>query len=60
MSPLQFLKEVKEELDKVTWPSKEEVVEATIGVVFFCAVVAVYFWVLDFIFAKGLQVIIAK
>ncbi|MEO2066408.1 MAG: preprotein translocase subunit SecE, partial [Desulfurobacteriaceae bacterium] len=32
MSPVQFLKEVKEELDRVTWPSKEEVVEATIGV----------------------------
>ncbi len=60
MSPLQFLREVKEELDKVTWPSKDEVVEATIGVVFFCSVVAIYFWILDFILSQGLQLIIAK
>jgi len=60
MSPVQFLKEVKEELDRVTWPSKEEVVEATIGVVIFCAFVAVYFWALDLIFSKALELIIAK
>ena len=60
MSPLQFLKEVKEELDRVTWPSKEEVVEATFGVVVFCAFIAVYFWLTDFVFSKILEFIIAK
>jgi len=60
MSPIQFLKEVKEELDRVTWPSKEEVIEATIGVVLFCAFVAVYFWALDLFFAKALELIIAR
>ncbi len=60
MSPVQFLKEVKEELERVTWPSREEVVEATIGVVLFCAFVAVYFWALDLAFSKALELIIAK
>ena len=60
MSPLQFLKEVKEELERVTWPSKEEVVEATTGIIIFCAFIAVYFWVLDTIFARGLELIIAR
>ncbi|WP_457680273.1 preprotein translocase subunit SecE [Thermovibrio sp.] len=60
MSPVQFLKEVKEELERVHWPSKEEVIEATIGVVVFCAVIAVYFWALDLVFSKALELIIAK
>ena len=60
MSPIQFLKEVKDELNRVTWPSKEEVVEATLGVIVFCAFVAVYFWILDTVFAKALELIIAR
>jgi len=60
MSFLQFLKEVKEELERVTWPSKEEVVEATIGIIAFCAFIATYFWILDTMFSKGLELIIAR
>ena len=60
MSPIQFLKEVREELGRVTWPTKEEVVEATTGIIIFCAFIAVYFWVLDTIFARGLELIIAR
>ncbi len=60
MSPIQFLKEVREELGRVTWPTKEEVVEATTGIIVFCTFIAVYFWILDTIFARGLELIIAK
>ncbi|OMH40589.1 preprotein translocase subunit SecE [Desulfurobacterium indicum] len=60
MSPITFLKEVKQELDKVTWPTKEEVVEATIGVLVFTGIIAAYFWVIDMIFTKLLQFIIKQ
>ena len=60
MSPIQFLREVREELSRVTWPSEEEVIEATFGVVVFCAFVAVYFWILDLVFSNVLELIIAK
>ncbi|RUM90504.1 preprotein translocase subunit SecE [Balnearium lithotrophicum] len=60
MSPFEFLKEVREELTRVTWPTKDEVIEATFGVILFCAVIAVYFWVLDTVFAKLLEIIIAR
>jgi preprotein translocase subunit SecE len=60
MSPFQFLNEVREELNRVTWPSKEEVIEATIGVVLFCGFVAIYFWALDLVFSKALELIIAR
>ncbi|WP_456436313.1 preprotein translocase subunit SecE [Thermovibrio ammonificans] len=60
MSPFQFLKEVREELQRVTWPSKEEVIEATIAVIVFCAVIAAYFWVIDTVLTAALEVILAK
>ena len=60
MLPVKFLKEVREELGRVTWPAKDEVVEATAGVVAFCAFIAVYFWMLDFVFSELLRMIIAK
>ena len=60
MSPFQFLNEVREELNRVTWPSKEEVIEATIGVDLFCGFVAIYFWALDLVFSKALELIIAR
>ena len=60
MSPVVFLKEVKEELNRVTWPSREEVIEATFGVVIFSAFIAIYFWALDFVFSEALKMIIEK
>ena len=60
MSPITFLKEVREELNRVTWPSREEVIEATFGVVIFCAFIAIYFWALDFVFSEALKMIIEK
>ncbi|WP_456397937.1 preprotein translocase subunit SecE [Desulfurobacterium sp.] len=60
MSPIVFLKEVKQELDKVTWPTRQEVVEATIGVLVFTGIIAAYFWIIDMIFTKLLQFIIKQ
>jgi preprotein translocase subunit SecE len=58
MSPLNFINEVRDELTRVTWPVRSEVIEATAGVIFFVAVIAIYFWIADFIFSKALQLII--
>ncbi len=60
MSPISFLKDVKTELEKVTWPIKEEVINATLGVMLFTAVIAAYFWVADMVFSKLLQFIIKQ
>lgn len=60
ISPMTFLREVKEELDRVVWPSKEEVAEATFGIIVFCTIIAASFWVLDFVFSEALRVIIGK
>jgi len=60
MSPVQFLSDVKSELEKVTWPTREEVINSTIGVMFFTITIAAYFWILDMIFTQLLQFIIKQ
>jgi len=49
---IEFLKEVKEELKKVTWPSREQVKNATIAVIVFTTLVSLYLWILDLGFKR--------
>ncbi|MEZ0323673.1 MAG: preprotein translocase subunit SecE [Hydrogenothermaceae bacterium] len=57
---INFLKEVYEELKKVVWPSKELVRTATIAVVIFTLLIAVYLWGLDILFSKLITLIIER
>jgi len=58
MNPANFLSEVKDELERVTWPERSEIAEATVGVIVFVLIIAVYFWIADYVFSKILQLII--
>jgi preprotein translocase subunit SecE len=49
---IQFLKEVRDELKKVTWPTKEQVRNATIAVIIFTTIVSIYLWILDLAFKR--------
>ncbi len=49
---IKFLKEVREELKKVTWPSRQLVRTATIAVIVFTLIIAVYLWGLDLLFDR--------
>ncbi|MGC8868067.1 MAG: preprotein translocase subunit SecE [Sulfurihydrogenibium sp.] len=57
---IQFLKEVYEELKKVTWPSSQLVKTATAAVIVFTLLVAVYLWVLDIFFTKVITFILER
>ncbi|MBI2674446.1 MAG: preprotein translocase subunit SecE [Candidatus Yanofskybacteria bacterium] len=46
----QFLKEVRHELAKVTWPTKNQVIQYTVVVIAISLAVAVFLGLLDFIF----------
>jgi len=48
----QFLKEVKAELKKVNWSTKEEVFTATIVVIIVTAFLTLYIFGIDSIFTK--------
>jgi len=54
-----FLKGVRSELRRVSWPDRKLVTKATISVIIFSLVVGVYLWVLDLAFTKILSLILA-
>ena len=49
---VRFLREVRDELAKVVWPSRREVVTYTIVVILTVLVVALFVFCLDFIFSR--------
>jgi len=49
---IKFLKEVKVELNRVTWPSSNLVKTATVAVIVFTLLVSVYLWAWDLIFSR--------
>jgi preprotein translocase subunit SecE len=53
---IQFLKEVRTELKRVSWPNREQVINSTAVVLVTVVVVATFLWVVDI----GLQGLISK
>ncbi len=50
-----FLTEVRNELKRVTWPSKKEVYATTVVVILTSVFFGLYLWVLDVGFSAGVQ-----
>ena len=46
-SPGEFIRQVRTEIGKVVWPSRQETVQTTMIVVIFVLVVALLLWGLD-------------
>jgi preprotein translocase subunit SecE len=46
-TPAQFVREVRQELSKVTWPSRKETVLTTIMVFIIMLIAAVFFMIAD-------------
>jgi preprotein translocase subunit SecE len=57
-SPRTFLVETKDELQKVVWPSRNEVIRLTLIVIFVSLIVGVYIGGLDYGFTKLTEVIV--
>lgn len=57
-SPIKFLSETKEELQKVTWPTRAEVTRLTIIVIVSSLIVGVYIGGVDFLFTKALELVL--
>lgn len=59
-NPLQFLKEVRAELFKVTWPTRPMVIKLTAVVIGVSVLVAVYLGALDYAFTKIMELVLNK
>ena len=51
----KYFKEVFAETKKLSWPSKKELVNYTLAVLAFVALLAVIMWVLDLGFSEGVK-----
>jgi len=59
-NPIVFLKEVRSELEKVSWPTREEAIRLTFLVIVISLIVGFFIGGLDFIFAKAIEVLLLR
>lgn len=52
----QFLKEVQSEMNKVAWPTREELISSTGIVLAISFTLSIFVFVFDFILSKGMTV----
>ncbi len=56
---LQFFREVKIELKKVTWPTKKQTINSTVVIIIFVFIIAAFLGLVDFGLSKLVQVVLA-
>ena len=56
--PVQFVKEVRSEMKKVTWPTKQETTASTVAVFIMVALAAVFLYLSDQVIAMAISFIL--
>lgn len=59
-SPITFTKQAVDELKKVTWPTRDEVIRLTISVIVISAVVGLFLGGIDFALTKTLEILLSR
>jgi preprotein translocase subunit SecE len=57
-TPAQFVRQVKQEVGKITWPTRAETLQGTIVVIVMSVVLAVFLLAVDSVLAWGMRMII--
>ncbi|MFZ1976501.1 MAG: preprotein translocase subunit SecE [Bacteroidota bacterium] len=55
---VNFFIDIRKEMEKVTWPSKEELTESTKIVIIITLVIAAFAWTVDFAVSQVLRAIL--
>ena len=58
VSPALFVRQVKQEVAKITWPSKSETIQGTFVVIVLCLILAALLFVIDGVFARLIQLVL--
>jgi len=58
MNPIKFLQEVRQEVGKVTWPSRQETLISTVMVLGMVALASIFFLLADQIIAFAVQAVL--
>ena len=59
LNPVKFLQEVRQEVGKVTWPSRQETLISTVMVLGMVALASIFFVASDQIIAWAVQAVLA-
>ena len=54
-SPAQFVREVRQQISKVTWPTRKELIVTTISVLVMSALAALFFFLVDQVIAFSIK-----
>jgi preprotein translocase subunit SecE len=57
-SPIEFARQVRAEIKKITWPTKQETTVSTIAVFIMVVIAAIFLFVADQVMALGVQTIL--
>ena len=60
MNPVAFLQEVKAEMIKVVWPSRQQAIQLTVVVIIVSALVGAYTGGLDYLFTNIVNSLITR
>jgi preprotein translocase subunit SecE len=58
LSPAKFLQEVRQEVARVTWPSRKETTVTTAMVFVMVFVAAIFFFLVDQILSQGVRMVL--
>lgn len=58
LNPAKFVREVRQEMDKVTWPTRKETTVSTIMVLSLAAIAATFFVFIDWLIGMLVRAII--
>ena len=57
-NPLNFIQQVRIEASKIVWPTRRETLTTTVMVFIMATIVAIFFFLIDSIIGKGLELIL--
>ncbi len=57
-TPAQFVRQVKQEISKVTWPTRAETMQGTLTVIVMSVVLALFLFLIDLVFAAMIRLIL--
>jgi preprotein translocase subunit SecE len=59
LNPLKFLQEVRQEVGKVTWPTRNETLVSTVMVLVMVVIASVFFLLADQLIAMAVQFVLS-
>lgn len=57
-SPSEFISQVKQEVTRVTWPSRKETIASTVMVLIMVLIISTFFFFVDFVITNIVQLIL--